>query len=175
MALVWYRFCSFGKRGLIHCGVGPIDIGVGQFSPLFLWSTWAQLLWWRAYMPGRWSCLASVPLVVVVSVTVVASRSARWLVLDSPLFIWSAWSQSLWWWTDRQWLWSGLASSLVGVGSDIVVAGQYAKALVWSRLCSFGLLMFSYHELLSLNILACFSTRITTVIQETVHHLRNHN
>jgi hypothetical protein len=70
-ALVWSRLCSFGRRGLSHCGGELIGNGLVHVSPLFLWSAWAQSLWWRADQQGRWYDLASVPLVGEGSVTVV--------------------------------------------------------------------------------------------------------
>jgi hypothetical protein len=62
------------RRGLSHCGGGPIGKGVGLVSPLFLRSAWAQSLWWSADRQGCWSGLASFPLVGVGSVTVLAGR-----------------------------------------------------------------------------------------------------
>jgi hypothetical protein len=73
-ALVWSRLCSFGRRGLVHCGGCPIGKGVGLVSPLFLWSAWAKAMWRPADKQGRWSGLTSVLLVCVGSVTVVADR-----------------------------------------------------------------------------------------------------
>jgi hypothetical protein len=72
--LFLYRLCSFGRPGLSYCDGGPIGMGVGLVSPLFLWSAWAQALWWRSDRKGRWSGLDSVPLVGVESGTVVAGR-----------------------------------------------------------------------------------------------------
>jgi hypothetical protein len=46
----------------------------GLVSPLFFWSAGSQLPWWGAVRQGRWSGLASVPLVAVGSFTVVAGR-----------------------------------------------------------------------------------------------------
>jgi hypothetical protein len=48
--------------------------------PLFIWPACGQSLWWRADRHGRWSGLASVPLVVVGSVTVEAGQNARAMV-----------------------------------------------------------------------------------------------
>jgi hypothetical protein len=73
-ALVWFRLYFFRRRGLSHCGGGPIGKGVDLVSPLYLWSAWDQSLLWRADRQIRWSRLASVPLVRVDSITVVAGR-----------------------------------------------------------------------------------------------------
>jgi hypothetical protein len=95
-ALVWSHVSSFGRSGISHCGGGPIGKGFvlvlplflwsayhqslwkradrqgrGLISPLSLWSAWCQLLLCRADMQGRSSGLASVPLVGLVSATVV--------------------------------------------------------------------------------------------------------
>ena len=59
------------ERVLSHNGGWPIGKGDFLFYPLFLWSALAQLLWWRADRQGRWSGLASVPLVNMVLVTIV--------------------------------------------------------------------------------------------------------
>jgi hypothetical protein len=148
MAFFWSRLCSFGRRVLIHCGGGSKGKGLDQVSALFLWSAWSQSLRWRLDRQGRWSGHASVLLVGVGSVTKVVSRQAKALFcsrlcifgrlgfihsgdgpigkdvgLVSPLFLWSAWAQTMWWLADRQGRWSGLASvPLVGVGSVSVVA-----------------------------------------------------
>ena len=73
-ALVWARLCTLGRRGLSHCGGGPIDKGVGLVSPLFHWSASAQLLLCRADRQERMSGRTSVPLVGNVSITVLAGR-----------------------------------------------------------------------------------------------------
>ena len=65
------RWSAGRERGLSHCGGGPIGKGDFLFYPLFLWSALDQLLWWRSDRQGRWSGLASVPLVNMVSVTIV--------------------------------------------------------------------------------------------------------
>ena len=70
-------------------------IGDFLYSPLILWSAWIQLLMWRAERKERWSVLASVPLIGVGSVTVVAVRYARPFMLVSPLLIWLALNHSL--------------------------------------------------------------------------------
>jgi hypothetical protein len=110
------RWSAGRERVLSHCGGGPIGKGDYLVSPLFLWSAWAQLLWWRPGRQGRSSGLASVPLVGVGSGTVVVGRWARALfcsrlcsygrrghslcggdpvgkcvVLLSTLFLWSSW------------------------------------------------------------------------------------
>jgi hypothetical protein len=66
--------CLSGRRGLSQCGGDPIGKGVGLVSPLFLCWACSHSIWWRADRGGRWSGLASVPLVGVVSATVVAGR-----------------------------------------------------------------------------------------------------
>jgi hypothetical protein len=102
----------------------------------------------RADRQERWSGLASVRLVGVGSITVVACRKARALLcfglcsfgqrglshrcslpkvkcvgLFSPLLLCSAWAQAMRWRADRQGRWFVLVSvSLVGVGLVIVVA-----------------------------------------------------
>jgi hypothetical protein len=116
-SLVRSSLCSLGRRGLSHYGGGPMGNGIGLVSPLFLWSAWAQSLWWRAEMLRRCSVLTSVPSVGEGSVTVVAGRNATALVISrvcsfcgrglsncggepigkgfglvTPLFLWSAWA-----------------------------------------------------------------------------------
>jgi hypothetical protein len=98
-ALAWSRLCSFGRRGIKHCVYGPIGKGVVLASPLFLWWAWVQTLGagrkakylvslchfsfgrrglrhcgGRPEMQGRWSGLASDPLVGVGSVNVLVGR-----------------------------------------------------------------------------------------------------
>ena len=68
------RWSAGLERVLSHYGGGPIVKRNFLFYPMFLWSALGQLLWWRADRQGRWSGLASVPLVGVGSVTVVAGR-----------------------------------------------------------------------------------------------------
>jgi hypothetical protein len=63
--MIWSLLCSIGQRVVGHCGGGPKGKVLGLVSPLFLWSEWAHSLWWRAEKQGRWSGLASIPLVAV--------------------------------------------------------------------------------------------------------------
>jgi hypothetical protein len=95
--LVWSRLCSFSRFGLSHCAGGPISKGVGLGSTLLLWTAWDHSVCWRADRQRRCSGLASVLLVGVGSVTVVAGTTGEG---------------------------DGLASvRLAGVGSVTVVAG----------------------------------------------------
>jgi hypothetical protein len=131
-------------------------MGFVLVSLLFLWSAWAQSMWFRVDRQGRWSGHASARLVGVGSLNVVDGRYAKALVwsrlcsfgrrglrhcvcgkistgvgLVSPLFFWSSWAQSLRWRADRQWACSRLASfPLVGVGTVTLVEGRSARALV---------------------------------------------
>jgi hypothetical protein len=156
--MIWSRLCSCGWRGLAYCGGGPIGKDVGLFSFRFLCSTWAQSLWLRADRQGRWSAIASVPLVSVSSVTVVAGRTARALIrsglctfgwrgliycgggpidkcvgLVSPLFVWSAWAPSQRSLAYRQGRWYILASVPLVVVISVTVVAYLLKGvgLVW--------------------------------------------
>ena len=74
-----------------------------------------------------------------------------------PLLFWLSLAQSLWWRADWKGRWSGLASvPLVGLVSATVVCTPTTSLHV-------------------LKILAYISSRITKVIQATVHNLRNYN
>ena len=111
-----------------------------------LWTLHARWPWALPATQGRWSGLASIPLVCEDSATVVAGRLARPLVwtsfsyfgrhglmlcgggprvkgvdLVSPLLIWSSWALLLWWRSDSQGLWSGFASVPLFVDNSLTV------------------------------------------------------
>jgi hypothetical protein len=99
--VLWSRISSVGRRGLFHCGGGRIGNCVGQVSPLILWSAWDMTLCWRAIRQGRWSGLASFPLVGVGCHCDDGSIGIG-VGLASLLFHWSASAQLLWCGADRQ-------------------------------------------------------------------------
>ena len=101
---------SLVRRGLGHCGLGPIGKGIGLVSPLLFWSAWGLTLFCLADRQELCSGLALVPYVGVGLVTVVAGRQAMSLVRFRFSFF-------------------------AGVGLVTVVAGRQARALVWYRLC----------------------------------------
>ena len=93
---------------------GRIELGCDTSVrvPLFLWSAWAQRLWWRADRQWRWSVQASVRLAVVGSVNVVAGTIGEGDVLDS--------------------------FPLVGVGTVTVVMGRTGEGAALGCVPSFG-------------------------------------
>jgi hypothetical protein len=113
MALVWFRLCSFDRRGLSQCWRADCQ---GRWSGLASVPLveWAQSLWWRADRKSAlvWSSLCSFGRLGLSHCG--GGPIGKGVVLVSRLFHWYAWAQPLWWLADRQGRW------------------------FWSRLCSFG-------------------------------------
>jgi hypothetical protein len=124
--LVWSCFCSFDRRGFSHCGGGLIYEGVGLVRSRLCSLGWRGL---SLCVVGRLSkgvgLVSSLVLWSTWAPSMCLRGDSKSVVLDLSLLLWRAWAQLLWWRADRQGRWSGLVSlPLVEVGSVTVVAGR---------------------------------------------------